>query len=280
MAYPYFGTASDAVWPDGTGYQQTLETQLADWSVGGPPNTWAYVSTEATTSITEGGKNIQAQYTVKIDVNGYVAGFGLSVSDAGEGGRTSDFIVNVDRFAIGRPGVTTNFPFVVSGNTVFISNAAIANAAITTAKIGDLQVDRLKVANYTTVDNDYRTNGTAVTAGSDQNLTVVSLTYSPPVANVAWTCTVRINNYYLTGTATLTLLVQDSSGNVIESYPIASQSGTVFEGISSSVPFMTATGRFQYLGNWTFRVRLLTGGLSTGSVPLNGCRMTTQAYVK
>jgi hypothetical protein len=280
MAYPYFGTASDAVWPDGTGYQQTLETQLADWSVGGPPNTWAYVSTEATTSITEGGKNIQAQYTVKIDVNGYVAGFGLSVSDAGEGGRTSDFIVNVDRFAIGRPGVTTNFPFVVSGNTVFISNAAIANAAITTAKIGDLQVDRLKVANYTTVDAIYLENATTVTLPGGSGATVVSLVYSPPVVNVIWSITVRIKAIAIVGSGNVTLQMVNSAGTVVESYPIVVSTGSIFDGTISYQPFITAMGQFTYLGNWTFRVRAYAAPAGNLQISAGNCRLTAQAFVK
>lgn len=43
-----------------------------------------------------------AQYTVKLDVNGYVSGFGLS-STASSSAPTTDFVVNADRFAVAAP---------------------------------------------------------------------------------------------------------------------------------------------------------------------------------
>jgi hypothetical protein len=75
---------------------------------------------------------IGAMYGVKLDVNGYVAGFGLYNS-----GSSSLFLVNADQFAIGKPGATTDLPFIVSGGVVYMKNAMIQDAAITNAKIGD-----------------------------------------------------------------------------------------------------------------------------------------------
>jgi hypothetical protein len=43
-----------------------------------------------------------AQYTVKLEVNGYVSGFGLA-STAGDSAPTTDFIVNADKFAVAAP---------------------------------------------------------------------------------------------------------------------------------------------------------------------------------
>jgi hypothetical protein len=43
-----------------------------------------------------------AQYTVKLEVNGYVSGFGLA-STAGDSVPTTDFIVNADKFAVAAP---------------------------------------------------------------------------------------------------------------------------------------------------------------------------------
>lgn len=58
---------------------------------------------------------LKSQYTVKIDNNGYVAGFGLA-SDATDGVPTSEFLVLADRFAIAQPnaGDGTLYPFVVT----------------------------------------------------------------------------------------------------------------------------------------------------------------------
>jgi len=61
-----------------------------------------------------------AQYTVKIDNNSYVSGFGLA-STAINGVPTSSFIVLADRFAVALPGQAAKYPFVVgtvNGQTV------------------------------------------------------------------------------------------------------------------------------------------------------------------
>lgn len=121
----------------------------------------AAVQTEATTraSVDNG---LLAQYTVKVDVNGRVAGFGLA-STSISGTPTSSFIVIADKFAVVSPsntGETPKVPFVVGtvdGQTVVaisnamiqdaaISNAKIGTAAITTAKIADLSVSSAKIA--------------------------------------------------------------------------------------------------------------------------------------
>jgi len=91
----------------------------------------------------------QAQYTVKTDVNGKVAGFGLS-----NNGTTSDFIINVDKFGIatGNPADLDNYPFVVSGGSVYMKSALIQDASITNAKISDLAVDSAKIADAAIVN--------------------------------------------------------------------------------------------------------------------------------
>lgn len=125
----------------------------------------AAIQTEATAR-TNADNDIYAKYSVKIDVNGYVSGFGL-ISTANNAAPYSDFIVRADRFAIGSPsgpGITPKVPFVVlttpDGNGTpagvyldygviryaAIGTAQIANAAITSAKIGDAEVGTLKIA--------------------------------------------------------------------------------------------------------------------------------------
>lgn len=94
---------------------------------------------------------LQGKYTVKIDVNGYVAGFGLAV-DANNATPVSNFIVNVDNFAIGSPGATNFYPFIVSGGVVYIKSAAIEDASIIDAKIGSLAADKIFAASGTIAD--------------------------------------------------------------------------------------------------------------------------------
>lgn len=99
---------------------------------------------------------MMAKYTVKIDMNGYVSGYGL-MSEANNGAVVSSFIVRADRFAVGSPSTGNAVPFVVytsprnlNGVTapagVYIEDAFIANGMITTAKIGLAQIDTLQVA--------------------------------------------------------------------------------------------------------------------------------------
>ena len=112
----------------------------------------AAISTEASTRASADG-SLGAQYTVKVDVNGRVAGFGLASTGTTGGVPTSSFIVIADKFAVVSPsntGETPKVPFVigtVDGTTsVVISNALIQDAAISTAKIGLGVITTAKIA--------------------------------------------------------------------------------------------------------------------------------------
>ena len=127
-------------------------------SVGG--NT-ASISTQQTAV-----NGLEAQYTVKIDNNGAVAGFGLASTTTGSGNITSEFIVNADRFAIMRGGSDSTagvVPFAVqasevtiNGETVpvgvYMDTAFIKNGTITNAKIGSLTADKITASLLNTVD--------------------------------------------------------------------------------------------------------------------------------
>ncbi|WP_185731701.1 interleukin-like EMT inducer domain-containing protein [Burkholderia contaminans] len=92
---------------------------------------------------------LNAQYTVKIDNNGYVAGFGLA-STTVNGVPTSEFAVRTDTFSVNLPGYAGVHPFTIGAvygqPKVIISSALIGDASIDTAKIGDLQVNTAKIA--------------------------------------------------------------------------------------------------------------------------------------
>jgi predicted phage tail protein len=93
---------------------------------------------------------LSGQYTVKIDNNGYVSGFGLA-STTVNGMPVSEFIIRADKFSIATPtGPTTeNHPFTigqVNGQTkVVMRSTLIEDAAINEAKIGNLAVGTLKI---------------------------------------------------------------------------------------------------------------------------------------
>lgn len=92
---------------------------------------------------------LEGQYTVKIDANGKVAGFGLaSEPNDTTGGSFTTFQINVDRFAIVN---TTNdqpvVPFYVQAGEVFIDAAVIADATISTAMIENAAITSAKIQN-------------------------------------------------------------------------------------------------------------------------------------
>jgi hypothetical protein len=142
--------------------------------------------------------SLKTQYMVKLDVNGYVTGFGLYNAGAGASG----FIIRSDKFVVGSASNNTT-PFVVDAGTgvTYISAAAIKNATITgamianatigtaniadaqitTAKIGDLQVSTAKI-NDLAVTN-LKIGNLAVTEGKIDNLAVTEA----KIANLAVT---------------------------------------------------------------------------------------------
>lgn len=105
--------------------------------------------------------DLEAQYTVKVDVNGYVSGFGLA-STLNNATPFSEFAIVADKFSIApvatSPGAADGSPFfhltvpaTIGGVTVpagtYMKAAYIHDASITNAKIGNLAVDNAKIAN-------------------------------------------------------------------------------------------------------------------------------------
>jgi len=89
------------------------------------------------TVVGDASSGLVAEYSVRLDVNGHVSGFGLLNT-----GTSSEFIINADKFAIIKPGYgAAEVPFVigsVNGATRIVLNAAtyIADASIQTLDIG------------------------------------------------------------------------------------------------------------------------------------------------
>jgi len=146
FTYAYFGEAGSA---------QTTATAYSPGSLKG--STSAIQTAASATADTVSG--LSAKYTVKVDLNGYVSGFGLA-STANDAGATSTFSIRADSFYIASPtgpGITPTMPFIVrtaetdiNGETVpagvYIRDGYIQNGTITNAKIADLAVDSAKVA--------------------------------------------------------------------------------------------------------------------------------------
>jgi hypothetical protein len=122
-----------------------------------PGSVAARVLTEATTRASQTGA-LFAQYTVKLDVDGKVSGYGLA--STGPTGAGSTFEVRSNKFVIAAetggaagfvPFQVLTAPTVIDGVTLpagaYATNAFIQNLQVTNAKIAALAVDDGKVAN-------------------------------------------------------------------------------------------------------------------------------------
>ena len=129
------------------------------------------ISTEASTRATQTGE-LYAKYTVKLDTNGYVSGFGLA-STANNSTPYSSFIIRSDSFSIASPsgpGISPATPFIVQTTPttiggvsvpvgVYMDDAFIRNGTITNAKIANATIDDAKIASL---------SANKITAGSMQ----------------------------------------------------------------------------------------------------------------
>lgn len=163
------------------------------------------------------------QYYVKIDNQGYVAGFGL-FSTARNGPPVSEFYVRADRFAIGSPGVprvqnpdgtyppapADEIPFIVfttptiiEGKTVqpgvYMSRAFIHDGAIRNAMIGTAAINTLEIAgNAVTVPVAATQGGSMTTSTTYQTVVSASVTYEagavPSVTYISATMNVLVTD--------------------------------------------------------------------------------------
>ncbi|QKN84465.1 hypothetical protein MARILYN_57 [Vibrio phage Marilyn] len=102
----------------------------------------AAIQQELTTTVNKVGE-VESKYSVKVDNNGYVSGFGL-ISTENNGVPTSEFAVRADKFFIAAPagsnydGGDNKYPFIVQNGKVYMRNAVIQNGAIDSAKIANV----------------------------------------------------------------------------------------------------------------------------------------------
>jgi len=141
---------------DGT--QTATATQMNQLSASYTDPTTGQQNTTLQTALETSASNVnglRSQYTVKIDNNGNVAGFGLANTTTAAG-TSSEFTVVADRFALVSGSDTLKkVPFAVQANSVtladgtvipagvYMDTAAIKDASITSAKIGTLAADKI-----------------------------------------------------------------------------------------------------------------------------------------
>lgn len=85
-------------------------------------------------------QGLSAQYTIKTDVNGYVAGYG-TYND----GKTADFAVLADRFWVAQPGKPASAikPFMIVDGRTYIDSAFIREASIQEGQLGPITIGKL-----------------------------------------------------------------------------------------------------------------------------------------
>lgn len=216
---------------------ETTARTNADSAIANDVSTLQTAVSGNTTSISTQATSINglsAQYTVKIDNNGAISGYGLA-SNAVDGAIVSEFIVNADRFAIMSPSTTltnasgshnASVPFIVQSSAttingvsvpagVYITDAFVRNGSIVNAKIANAAIDDAKIANLDAskisagVINTSRLNIDGATLTADPN------TGALQVADLAVT-NAKIGNLAVTNAkiedlAVSTLKIQDQA---------------------------------------------------------------------
>ena len=95
---------------------------------------------------------LEAKYVVKVNVNGYVAGYGLAIT-ANDATPTSEFIVLADKFAVVNPAAGSPLvPFIVTGGVCYMQNVVIGGALITDASISNAKIAGLAAGKITAGD--------------------------------------------------------------------------------------------------------------------------------
>lgn len=104
-------------------------------------------SLQATYYTKASAASVEGQYSIKIDTNGRVAGFGLISTGSNTSTPTSAFVIRADKFAVVDPDSTANFltntpspsavPFAIIGGVTYIKTGAIQDGTVTNAKIGN-----------------------------------------------------------------------------------------------------------------------------------------------
>lgn len=168
---------------------------------------------------------LTAERTIKVDVNGHVAGIGvIAEADLTSGATSSAVVVRADKFAIGGVGGSTAVPFRVyttqtlapDGVTVippgvYLDQAFIGNGTIGSAQIGRASIGTLLVAGEAIVTNRFASAaGGTVAAGGDTYAVALAITMPPGSSGVLLTG--MVNVICTSGNATAYVEIWGSNG--------------------------------------------------------------------
>ena len=232
------GHANYVAWQDGMGAaQMSTRIQVDD-------GTGTFHTLEQQAQTIHGTNGLSSQYSVKINANGHVAGFGLASSSPTAGGSTSEFIVAADKFSIVDPAGGTGVPVfttvtstqVVNGVTVqpgvYIDGLKVQDGSITNVKLGNAIVDDAKISS---VDAGKISSGTMDTG----RLNVDGATLDSNNAGALQIANLGVTNAKIGNAEVGTLKIQDQA--VVHPYGLSGTGGiSVAYNASNTVTSWTA----------------------------------------
>ncbi len=226
---------------------QDLQTRLLDIEntnqeiLAQDVNTAIAKESEIRRNVEEG---LLAQYTVKIDNNGAVSGFGLASQEI-DGSVESAFIIRADKFAIVQPTSTSttltgtpasaSIPFTVdSDGRTIIKSGVLGSASISSANIESLDASKLTVG----IANGMQFNGGqaqftdlyAGGSGSIQSSAVNTLTFSDYSMRITAHSAIFKPNYFAIKTGSdsdINITPFFVSGGAVFMYTALIQDGTI-----------------------------------------------------
>jgi hypothetical protein len=231
------------------------------------------------------------KYTVKIDNNGYVSGFGLA-STSNTATPYSDFIIRADRFSIASPsgpGITPVIPFIVTTTTttingvtvnpgVYINGAFIQGGSIQGANIAGGTIENSKLIN--------------VSANKITGAALEATSYIESAAYIAGSQGWKI---HANGTAEFAaasirgqliasqinangLSIRDTSGNIILNAGTGAFTGNVTGTISGTAASTVISELSTKLDSDARNVLAGSGGLATGTLNWNSSGVRTSGF--
>lgn len=237
---------------------------------------------EELTTVVDG---VSGSYTVKVDNNGYVAGFGLA-STANNATPFSEFAVRADRFYVASPsgpGITPIVPFIVNTTTqtvngvsvpagVYMDAAYIKNGTITAAKIGNATIDNAKIASL-----DAAKITTGLIAAARLDAAVINAKVTNIDAAVIGSGTInsaRIGNLSANSITSGTLSadrIGSGSSSVSSGYTFALGSGQTLNGYPAAVSGSNSNVGGMGISGWITNTSSNGWGATTGgTVATNG----------
>ena len=153
--------SSDVTKIDGKVDAQATAVQQLDTKVG---QNSASIQTQSQTI-----NGIRANWTMKMDVNGYVSGIG-AMND----GKTSEFIIRADKFAIANPtGTGKKYGFVYQSSPKTLPNGTVIPAGlyIDNLILGDIDAKKINAQSISAISANL---GTFETTGKDGSKTVIT----------------------------------------------------------------------------------------------------------